>query len=432
MTSSLKSISPVLSELTVEIPQDEVAAAVDSAYAELGRTAKIRGFRKGKVPRTVLRRMFGPSVLMEVRNDLVATKLREGFASHSIVPLSRPDMDLGDLVENAPYAFTATFEIRPKLEKIDYSDIDLETHTAATTDEDVDKEIARLRSAAAEVTDLEAPRAAAPGDLAEITIKHWVDGEWQAPSHPDQNVIIGETPIEQEVEAAIVGMQPEEERVVDLGSDKEIDADRTRYLIRLNAVKQRTLPDLDDEFAKDLGDYETLDDLRKTINSRLEEQRAQVEQRRLQDALFDRLREKNPMELPPTLVEQQILAFRMRVQSSLAMLGDKGIGEEKEQAMFDRAEKAAKEMVHQHLLVLECARIEQIDVSDDEIEAEMTTIAQENGLPLPMVKAEYAKEGRQEGLVHQLLEKKIFDFILPQVKITEVEPPSEAADEAGS
>lgn len=432
MTSSLKHISPVSAELTVEIPQNVVVDALERAYAQLGRSAKIRGFRKGKVPRAVLRRMFGDAVRAEVRGDLVSSHLHEAFMEHKLEPLSQPELDFSELEEDQGYTFTAKFEKRSELEKISLDDIEIETYRIQVNPDEVDRELERFRSGMAEIVELENPRPAEKGDLIKFSIKRWIDGEWKAPSSPSREIVLGETPIEKEVEDILPGMNVGDEKVVDLGSEKEIEEQRIRYMLTIESIKGRKLPELDDEFAKDVGDYETLDALKETISTRLTKAKEQNEQNRLLRAFYDALREKNPMTLPPTLFEQQTAAFQMRVQSSLAALGQEAPGEEEQDAMRERAEKAATEMVHQHLLLLECARIREVEVENSEVDEAIKEFAEERGLPLPMVKAEFSKEGRSDELKLQLLEKKVFENLKPEVKITETDPPTDSAEGDGN
>jgi trigger factor len=432
--STLKNVSPVTTELSVEISEEDVNKALEKAYAKLGRTAQIKGFRKGRVPRAVLKRMFSEAVQNEVRGDLVADHFAEALKEHGVEPVSQPDMNPEEMKENEPYSFSVTFETRQKIDKINLEDIEIEKHKITIKPEDVEKELERLRSTMAEVFELEEPRAAAQGDLARLNIKRWIDGEWQEGAWTNRDVVIGETAIEKEVEEILIGMNVDEEKVVELGGDageeaavKEVDKEkeRARYLVKLIMLRGRKLADLDDEFAKDLGDYETLDDLKKNLEERLEENGKKGEDQRLMGVLFDAIREKNPMELPPSLIERQKMALVMRLQSSLAMIEKDGPAAEDRDKIFARAESAANEMVHQHLLILECAEHNDVKVEDADIDGAIAEIAAENGYPEPMVKAEFAKDGRRDELANQLLEKKIFDLMLPKVKIKEIDPPTE-------
>ncbi len=438
MPSTLKNISPVTAELSIEISTEDVDKALEKAYAKLGRTAQIKGFRKGRVPRAVLKRMFSEAVRNEVRGDLVADHFGDALKEHGVEPVSQPDMDPEELKEGEPYSFTVKFETRQKFDKINVEDIEIERHKVTIKSEDVEKELERLRSNMAEVFELEEPRGAEQGDLARLNIKRWVDGEWKEGEWTNRDVVIGETAVEKEVEEILVGMNVDEEKVVELGGDSEEDAsgevdknkERARYMVKLVMLRGRKLADLDDEFAKDMGDYETLDDLKKNLEERLEENATKAEEQRLMGVLFEAIREKNPMELPPSLVERQKMALAMRLQSSLAMIEKDGPAVEERDKIFERAESAANEMVHQQLMILECAEHDDVKVEDEDIDKAIAEIAAENGYPEPMVKAEFAKEGRRDELANQLLERKIFDLMLPKVKIKEIDPPTESVEPA--
>lgn len=428
MGSTITNLSSVLVEVNVGVSKQEVADAMNKAYSQLGRTARIRGFRKGKAPRAVLQRMFGDAVRGEVRGELVGDHLQKAIEEHKLEPLSQPEVDAAEILENEQFDFKVKFEVRPHLEAITYDGIELEKYKISVSPENLDAEIERLRSSVAEIVDLEAPRPAGKGDLVTISVKRWVDGKWEEAGTKDQKVTLGEKRIESEIETALTGANVGDEKVVDLGSDTEMEEDRPRYMVTVVAIQGRKLPELDDEFARDMGDYEDLAALRKGLEERMLKYAEESEEQRLKHKLFDSLREKNEMDLPQSLVERQAMALTMRIQSSLAMIPQGGPGDKEREEIISRAGSAAREMVHQHLLVLECAQKWELEVSEEEIDTHLEELARENGLPLPMVKAEYGKEGRREDLKGQLIEKKVFDFLCSKVKITEVDPPDESED----
>jgi trigger factor len=244
-------------------------------------------------------------------------------------------------------------------------------------------------------------------------------------------VVIGNGDAPAELDEALLGMRLEEERVVDLGSTNALEENRLRYLIRLTALKERKLPALDDELAKDTGDYDTLADLKKDIEKRLLEAKNRGEDQRIRTALFDALRKKNEMPLPPSLLARQTEAIRNQFFGQIAsqIKSDDEHGQETLSKLDESAEKTARELVHQHLLMMEIARIENIKVEDDEIEKEIEKRANASGVPVPLIRAEMNKEGRREDLAQQILETKIFDFIRASVTIKELDRP--AGEEAG-
>jgi trigger factor len=431
VSSVLKMIGPVEAELSVTVSKSDVEAALNKAYGMLRRTARVRGFRQGRAPRNLLQRMYGKAVRADVQKELVRDHLLRAFQENEIEPLTAPSIEETVLNENEEFNFKVTFEARPKLEKLDYEGIELERRRVTVGQEEIDAETERLRSALASVSDLPEPRPAQKGDVAKISMKRWVDGNWEESGLPDQEVVIGDGDAPAELDEALMGMRLEEEKVVDLGSTTALDENRLRYLVRLTALKERKLPALDDELAKDTGDYDTLADLKKDIEKRLLEAKNRAEDQRIRIALFDALRKKNEIPLPPSLLERQTEVIQNQFFGQIAsqIKSDDEKGQETLSNLDESAEKAAREMVHQHLLMMEIARIENIKVEDEDIEKEIEKRANASGVPVPLVRADMNKEGRREDLAQQILETKIFDFIRASVTIKELDRP--AGEDAG-
>jgi trigger factor len=435
LSATVKSISPVVTELTVEVPREEIKRAVDRAYSQIAKTARVRGFRKGKAPRSVLRRMYGEALLDELRGDIVANHLLEALLEHEINAISKPQLDdLAEIEEDEAYTFKAIVEVRPDLQTLEVEGIELERNRPRITDAQLDNELERLRRAFGKATELDEPRPAENGDLARIKLERRVDGKWEDAMFPDQDMSIGDHNVPAPIEEALVGMSIGDEKVVELGSkaaDSEEEGAKPleELKIHLTGLKVRTLSLLDDEFAKDVGDFETLDDLKADLAERMKEAQVKAEDQRLKSVLFDALREKNPMELPPSIVEQQKQAMQLQLMSMLSKSGEQPDNDILER-MSDDAEKTASQIVHRQLLVLEIARMEELEISDEEVEAAIEERAAAAGVPAPMLKAEYGKENRREELRAQLLEGKVFAFVSSKVKITEVDPPEEEGEDS--
>jgi trigger factor len=424
-------LGPVKAELSVEVSKEDVGKAMDKAYAQLSRTARVRGFRKGKAPRAVLRRMYGEALCADVRSDLVADQFRAAIEEHNVLPISQPDIDAGELREGEDYSFKVTFEVKPQLEEIKFDDITIERLRVTVEPEAVDGELKKLQSSLASVSDPAEPRPAKEGDLVLLQVKNWINGEWHEanPQGPNE-LVIGEGEAPKKLEDALIGMNIGEEKVIDFGSESDLEEQRNRIMVTISALKERTLPEIDDELAKDAGDHETLDDLKKDLEKRIKEAREHAEDQRVRMQLFDALRDKNPMELPPSLVNRHTAALQMQLFGSMTNLPQDEEGQEQLKKITEGAEKAARNMVHQHLLMTEIARLQDLMVEPEEIDAEIENRAQMSGVPLPMIKAEMAKEGRREELSMQILEKKIFDFAKSLVKIEEVDKLTEPEPES--
>jgi trigger factor len=413
----------VLADLSIEVPPEEVQRAVNKAFAALSKKARIRGFRQGKAPRAVLKRMFGEAVLNEVRGDIINDSLLAAFVEHDLSPVSQPEIDAPPLSsEETGYSFTTSFEVRPKLEQINYDGIELERGEISVQDSEVEDELTRIRSSMASVNDLESPRSAATGDAATISLRRLKDGNLEESGLNDQQVVIGDGHAPKAVEDALLGMNVGDEKTVDLRPDTEKEEDRIRYLLKLTGLKERKLPELDDELAKDTGGYDTLDALKEDIRKRILDGKNRNEDRRLQVALYDALRLKNPMDLPPTLVSRQTEMLKNQLYRGVMNSFDKNSeeGAVALKTMEEGLAKTAEEMVHRQLLMVEISRLSNIKVEDEDVDAEIAKRAEEMGLPLPMVRAEMNKGNHREDLMVQILETKIFDFAKTLVKITDV------------
>ena len=423
MKSKLEMKRSFLAEISVEVPAEKVDAAVNKAYATLSRTARIRGFRQGKAPRPVLKRMFGEAILHEVRGDIINDALPAALIEHDLIPLSQPSLDAGDVKEGASYAFTATFEVRPKLDAVVYDGVELERSIIKVEESEVDTELDRLRSAMASVEELPSPRPVEKGDAAIISLRRPKDDGWEESGLNDQQVVVGDGQAPEAVETALLGMNIGDEKVVDMGPETEPEEKRMRYLVKLTDLKSRKLPALDDELAKDTGEFDTLDALKEDIRKRIGEAKERTEDRRLRTVLWEALCEKNPMELPPALVARQADALKSQLYRGVLEELQKNPEEAGDslKRLAESADNTASEMVHQQLLMMEIARINDIKIEDTDIDEEIAKRAAEAGIPAPLLRAEMNKAGRQDEFATQILETKIFDFAKSLVKITGVE-----------
>lgn len=421
MSSSFEMNSPVHITLSVTVEKEDVLKAVEKAYATLKRTAQVRGFRRGKTPRAVLQRLYGPAILQEVRSELINGQLLAAMLEHELDPLSQPDLDLPELTTGEAYSFKASFEVRPKIDKIDYSGIELERLKVTVSKEDIDDELEKIRKTVASVSDLTEARPAEKGDVAVVKMKRWNEGKWHDGGFPEQEIIIGDEQAPKKIDEALLGMNVGDEKVVDMGSETDMEESRMRYLVTLTALKERTLPTIDDELAKDTGRYETLDELKADIEKNLLETRKQQEDQRLRQVLLEKLRVKNPIELPPTMVNRhaEALAAQLTQQLGGSMPDDKA--QEIIQGFQAGSRKTAEEMVHQSLITLAIAKIEKLIVEDADVDEEIENRAEAAGIPVPMLKAELNKEGRRQEMMNYLLERKIFDFVKSVVTITDVD-----------
>ena len=419
MPSTMKRINPAVVEFAIEVPTQEIDKHINKAYSRLSREAKVRGFRRGKVPRAVLKRMFGPAMLSELLSEIVSRFFIESLEEHGVEPISEPEIDAGELTEGQPFNYTVKVETSPHLEEINLDGIEIRRNPVTVSREMIDKELERLRSALATTVELDEPRPAQEGDLVTLEMKRWVDDGWKDAGMPPQELVLVEGAVPSEILAAVPGMNVDEEKEIEFGDTPEGE-DPVRFLGRLVSVRLRKLPDIDDEFAKDLGDFDTLAKLEEDIEKRTGESLEKNEEDRLRHELFDALRDKNEMVLPPTIVDKQTQLMKAQFAGMLGRSGDDA--DDESSAKIDEGTgEAARNMVHQHFLLREIARQHDLEVGEKDVEAELKRMSERTGIPVPKLKAELADSQRMSEVMTSLLERKVFDFVAPKVKIVDAE-----------
>ncbi|MEM9074593.1 MAG: trigger factor [Myxococcota bacterium] len=431
MQSEVSEISPVLVEVKVQVPWDHVQKGLNAEYTKLARTAKVRGFRPGKVPRHVVKQLFGKQVKAEVTGSLVEAGLMAAVEQHEIQIVAQPKVDSPSPIKDGkPFEFTAQIEVRPAIEAIDLEDLKVYVSPSEVSDDAVNEEVLRLRKTHADVREPDPMRPAKDGDQLTIAYKLSVDGEVQEELSADEReVTLGEGEILDEFEAGLAGAQPGDVRSVEVpfADDHPNDILRGKtgaFEITISALKERLLPEEDDEFAKDCGDFETLLELRLDIRKRLQETADQKAETELKDKLIGALIAKNDIPVPPSLVQQQKQQMLYEMMSFAQMFG-RQVGPEDLEGMDDRALRRVKA----GMLLGALARIEGIDVGDDAVEAKLQEMAEETGKHIAKLRVEYSGE-RGESLANSLLEEKLIGFLKTKATLEEGPDPDATEDTA--
>ncbi|MBN2526015.1 MAG: trigger factor [Deltaproteobacteria bacterium] len=429
MSSTVKKISPVVQELSITIPSDEIKKSAEQMFDNMRKRAKVKGFRQGKMPLAIARKMFAPSVYAELTSDLTYRFFLEALNEHELSPVGEPRFtDIAGLIkEGEDYSFTATVETAPRLETINTDGIVLQKKKIVADPNVVSDELMRMQSSLATTKDLDAPRAVQLGDQVNMELRRrQEDGEWAENALP-QEMVLEEMQSPKELLTNLPGMNVGDEKEIVFGEDRD---NPMTFLVKVMDVKQRILPELDDDFAKDLGEFETLDELKADIEKKYIANAEKREKDVLKQKLLEALREKNVMELPPTILQKQTEAMRGQYDQIIQQVADakkeaKGEDSEKtdegEAEIDNSSKKAATEIVHTHFLIEEIARIGELKVTPEDVEAKYQEMADATGLPLARLKAEYANRKYASELETHILEDKVFDFIAPKVTIEEVD-----------
>jgi trigger factor len=419
MQSQISEISPVLVQVSVEVPWPDVEKAIEGSYSQLGRTAKVKGFRPGKVPRNVLKQLFGPRVKQEVVSNLVETGLGKAVEQHRLAVVSVPPLEtVPEFRQGESLNFTAKIEIRPKIDKVDLDGITVERPAINVTDEQVEKEIEGLRQQHAELVAPEPPRPVEEGDVVTCDYTVSVEGTERPDLAATNRPIDTAGGLLPELKQALFGKSIGESVRVELtfpeAQGGEFGGKVGVFDISIKELKTKVAPALDDEFAKDL-EHASLDELRQKTRERLEAAARQNGETELHEQLLEKVIEKNPVELPPSLVSQQQQAMlqeyvrMMRMTGQAPNLGADFLTETKENA--ERRVRAA-------LILGAIATQQGIRVEAADLDKRLEEMAQRSGKHVAKLRAELQGE-RREALESQILEAKLLEYLLSQATITE-------------
>ena len=430
MQVTISEISPVEKKVAVEIPWPYVAQKLDEAYKDLSRGVALKGFRKGKVPRPMLEKMFGRQVEQEVVKQLVQESFVTAAQQHDIQPVAEPIVDDAHLHKGKPFHYSARVEVRSIVEPKEYDGIELGQRAAAVSDADLDAALERKRQELTEFKPIEGRSELGPSDVAVIDVTGHI-GERKFDKEA-MMVDLGEPardPIPGFAKALVgVPLTAAQHEVTFVLPTKEENehiaaelAGKTAVLkVTVKETREKQMPSLDDEFAKDTGEADTLAELREKTRAKLLEADEKQAREELKGDLVKALLKRNSFVVAPALVERQLDAMIQRSRLQLAMRGiDYRSAGLDEQRMRDELREGANDEVRAAFLIDAIAEKEKVEVSDADLEKKLAEMAQSRDKSVPRLKAELQKEGRLESLKHQLREEKTLDLLLSRAKINE-------------
>jgi trigger factor len=422
----------VRKSLTFEIEPEIVEKEVEKRARDYARKVRIPGFRPGKVPPDVIKKRFRAQVLEDAAEAIVNRVVFEELEGRGLRPLASPKVTDLKIDESQPMTFRAVFETLPIVELPEYRGLSVKARKAEVTDEHVDADVERLREEAARYDPVE-PRPAETGDFAVLDVK-WV-GTGQdataasAPQRPlprhDENVLVelGAADNHKELNAALVGMSPGETKqvrvVMEEAQQSPPKAERAvEYTVTLKDIKKKVVPSADDEFAKDLGEFGSLAELREAVRKRLLAAEERKVDREVRNALVEALVEKATFEVPETLVDRHMSA---RTENAARGLLYQGIDPTKagvdwknyREAQRHESLKAAKADV----ILDEIARREGIDALDTDVDAEVARLAERLRKPKESLRRQMEKEGDLAALRARIREDKTLDLLRANARL---------------
>ena len=295
MRVSVEEIDSIKKKVNVEIPEDQVVREVDSFYGELRKKAKIKGFRPGKVPRNILERHFKDYVRVEVIQKLIQGTYPQALSEAKLNPVSNPLIDPGEIEGGKPFHYTATIEVKPEIKLEGYTGLKIEGRKEGPKDEEVEERLKNLQNLHANLRTVSEPRPIQTGDFVILDYEARMENKpLEEGKATDFTVEVGSGRFIPDFEVKLVGLKPEEDKDIEVYFPEDYGykkwAGKTlSFHVKIKEIKEKILPPLDDEFAKDLGDYSSFEDLKSKLKGEIEKEKELALQRQLKDQMVDQL-----------------------------------------------------------------------------------------------------------------------------------------------
>jgi trigger factor len=408
-------------EIQVEVPAAEVARETDTLIQKYQKLARIPGFRRGHVPASVIKQRFSEDIKSEVVEALVPRFFRKEADKQGLIPVSQPRVSDLHIHDGEPLRFKATFEVMPEIKVEGYKELRADKPSVAVTDEEVEESLKGIQEQRATFNPVEG-RALADGDFAQVSLDGKPkDGEGK-PVHMDDILveIAGKTTMPEFTEN-LRGASAGDERTFDVlypqdFSDQRLAGKTLTYTVKVQGVKQKSLPEMNDAFAKELGEFANLDEVRAKIREGMEAERKQAAERESKEKLVTELIKRNDLEMPEALVERQI---DLRLERGLRALAAQGMKSEDMKKMdLNRLRAGQREQAVQELkaamLLEKIADQEKIEVGDEEINREVEALAEQSKQPVESIRARLTQDGVLDRIRNRIRNEKTLDYLYHQ------------------
>jgi len=435
MKVDIDELSSIQRKVSIQLPAERVANEFSRAYKNLGQRVHVRGFRAGKIPRKVLQGIYGDDIKGEVRSHLVEESLAEVVKDRGLQIVSRPEVEANDINEDDGFSFSASFEVKPAIELKDYLGVDVEKVKVSITDEQVDEALKRLQEGHARLELVEGREIVQKGDFVTVDFEGTLGGKPFSGGKGENYVLeVGAGHTLPQFEEAIVGLQVGRQQRVSVSypanyPNTEIAGKSVDFALTVREIKQKVLPVLDDDFAKDHGEHSSLVELRAAVRKRLEEELKHYQDEDLKEKIISRLIETHTLVAPPSMIDRQTRYLMERYQNQMA--GGTGAPADSmppmEEARKSLEGRAARQ-VQATLLVEKIAQAESIEISEKELQERVDNLARGAGERAKGVREYYARPDARDDLRAQMAFDRTLTFLLERAKIKEVDAPASLVD----
>jgi len=422
MKTEFVDVNETRKNVRVEIPSDVVDAEIERVAKGYSRTARVPGFRPGKTPPRVIKQRFKDQILHDVAHDLIPRVMDDVLRERGVEPVDTPDVRDVTIEAGQPLTFTASFDTVPTFEPGEYSTLALRRPSSNIEDKAVDDAIERLRQRAARFEPVEG-RGLEQGDSALVDLER-KEANGTADTHKGVSVELGSTANPPGFDAELLGLAAGDSKTFSITfpgdyPSAELAGTEVTYTVTVHGIKKKTLPALDDEFAKDLGEFESLEALRARVREDLEHEARHAAERDVRAELMKQLATRVPFEVPASLVEREI---DRRIEDFARRLMEQQVDPRQAgidwNAFRESQREVSREAVAGALVLDEVARREHLEVSEDEAEREVGRYAERTGRTAAAVRARLEKEGGMSRVYAGLRREKSIDFLMTRATIS--------------
>ncbi|MEN6624348.1 MAG: trigger factor [Smithella sp.] len=424
----MEELSAVKKKLSFEIPWPEVKEELDAVYRDIGKKAKLKGFRPGKAPRKILESYFKEQAEGDAVSNIVNKHYWQELENKKILPISKPEISQEGIKENEDFSFSVSFETEPEFEPKGYKGIEVEKETITITDKDINDRLEQIRQMYATMEDVKEERPTGKGDFISLDFKGTLDGVSYDELNAENFFLeIGSGRFIPGFEDQLIGMKNGETKTFDITFPDDYQKDtfagkEVKFTVTIKSIKEKKLPELNEDFVKNFEKYDSLEDLRKDVAKSLEEEGKKISQSKFQENVMEVLIKENEIEVPPTLVEKQIYFMMADTHKRMLSAGmDEQSALDISLKMHDKYKDEAAKIVRTFLILKAIAGKENFLVEDADIDKHLADLAAKHGRDIELIKSAYEKDDRKESLRSELIQKKVFDFIEQHANIKAVE-----------
>jgi trigger factor len=410
--TSYEDVTAVQKKVNVEIPWKEVERELAKAYRDLQKHVSVRGFRAGKVPRPMLEKHYGEAVKADVAKELAGHFLEHYLEDKEIIPVAAPVIEKYEYEEGKSLTFSAKLEVKPELDLENYRGIEVTAQPVTVSEEEVQAELETIRERQAQLHPAEGRETPLKGDVVFFELAELKDGA----EEKKQNLTaeLGSERVNPVLEARFLNSKIGEPFEVDLPAGPDAKEGETkRFKVKVNEIKIKVLPELNDDMAKDLGEFADLAALKNFITERIRSSREERSKADSEEELVKEIIGRNPFPVPESLVQRQLAMYMENLKNALG--GQNVDAEAARSELTPRAQFAV-----QKALVLDAvSKREGITCEDDDVELELKHIADRNKKNVMWVRAHYEKEKLMDDLRYNIKERKVLEYLMREAKVVE-------------